>query len=63
VHVFGQKVLPVIDENAVALVEEFTRQYDRAGIRSYNRLAFFDGKVRAAMLAGEFFVQKPRHAE
>ncbi len=63
VHVDGEDFLPVIDDDAVALVEEFAGEDDGAGVGGENRGSFLDGVVGAAVGAGLLFVQEAAFAK
>src|ERR1700722_2178729 len=63
VHINGEEALPVIDDDAVALVEKAAREYDCPGVRHDNRGTFAYREVCAAMGAAQLFVENMGHAE
>ena len=63
VHVDGEEALSVVDDDAVAFIEERFGEDDRAGVGGNDGRAFFNGEVRTAMGAGEFFVEEASGAE
>src|SRR5271167_2543312 len=57
VHVQSHELLAMIDDDAIAFVEEFLGQYDGAGIRRHDGRAFFGVIIQAAMNAGELAIE------
>src|ERR1700686_1662539 len=61
VHVDSEQSLPMIHDHAVALVEQFLRQYHRPRVRYHNRRTLAYREVRPPMRTGQLLIENPGH--
>src|ERR1700719_4522594 len=60
-HINSKEPLPVIHDYAIALVEEFLRQYHRPRVRYHDRRAFAYRKVRPPVGTAQFLIKYAGH--